>query len=112
MTAISANNKGSEGINYFYHFRKDFLEPYGLAHDDFSDDSFHRRINTINCEYVVRPQVAIWEFADAVLENTQYLEENIEVLEKESLQAFLDKIKKFKEPLEVLNSRSNRAGNF
>ena len=50
------------------------------------------RINTINCEYVVRPQVAISEFADTVLANAQYLEENMEVLRKDSLQAFLAKI--------------------
>ena len=56
------------------------------------------RINTINCEYVVRPQVAISEFADTVLANAQYLEENMEVLGKDSLQAFLAKIKKVKKP--------------
>ena len=70
------------------------------------------RINTINCEYVVRPQVAISEFADTVLANAQYLEENMEVLEKDSLQAFPAKVKKFKEPLEVLNTRSDSAGYF
>ena len=47
-----------QGVSYFYHSRKDFLKSYGLAHDtdNYCDESFHRRINTINCEYVVRPQ--------------------------------------------------------
>ena len=92
---------------------KDFVKPYRLAYDadNFSDDSFHQRINTINCKYVVRPHVAISEFTDTILANAEYLEENMEVLE-DSLQAFLTKIKKFKEPLEVLNAKSDRAGNF
>ena len=90
------------------------MKSYGLAHDadNFSDDSFHWRINTINSEYVVRPQVAISEFTDTILANAEYLEENMEVLEKDSLQAFPTKMKKFKEPLEVLNTNSDRAGNF
>ena len=66
----------------------------------------------INCKYVVRPQVAISEFTDTILANAEYLEENMEVLEKDSLQAFLTKIKKFKEPLDILNTKSDRAGNF
>ena len=102
MNLTSNNSKlGGKGISYFYHFRKDFLKPYGLAHDadNFSDDNFHRRINTITCEYVVRPQVAISEFTDTILANAEYLNENMKVLEKDSLQAFLTKIKMFKEPL-------------
>ena len=66
----------------------------------------------INCKYVVRPQVAISKFTDTILASAEYLEENMEVLDKDSLQAFLTKIKKFKEPLEVLNTKSDRAGNF
>ena len=95
-------------------FRKEFIKPYGLAHDadSFSDGSFHRRINTVNWEYVVRPQITNSEFAETVLENADYLKGNLEVLEKDTTQAFLNKIKKSREPLEVLNTKSNRAGNF
>ena len=60
---------------------------------------------------MVRQQVAISEFAVSVLRNVEYLEENLEVLKKESLQAFL-KIKKFKESLEALNTKSDTAVNF
>ena len=61
---------------------------------------------------MVRQQVAISEFAVSVLRNVEYLEENLEILEKESLQAFLNKIKKFKESLEALNTKSDTAVNF
>ena len=61
---------------------------------------------------MVRQQVAISEFTVSVLRNVEYLEENLEVLEKESLQAFLNKIKKFKESLEALNTKSDTAVNF
>ena len=56
--------------------------------------------------------MTISEFADTILANEEYLEENMEVLEKDSLQAFLTRIKKFKELLEVLNTKSEKAGDF
>lgn len=73
-----ASKNDDSGVNYFYHFRKDFLKPYGLAHDadSFNEESFSHRLNTINCEYVVRPQIAISEFSDAVLQNLEYIKEN------------------------------------
>ena len=56
--------------------------------------------------------MTISEFADTILANEEYLEENMGVLEKDSLQAFLTRIKKFKELLEVLNTKSEKAGDF
>ena len=56
--------------------------------------------------------MAISELTNTILANAEYLKENMEVLEKDSLQAFLTKIKKFKEPLDVLHTKSDRAGNF
>ena len=71
---------------------------YGLAHHEksFSDGSFHWKISTINCEYVVRPQVASSEFAETVIRNSDHLEENLKILEKAFLEAFLKKIKNCK----------------
>lgn len=43
----------------------------------FSDGSFYKRINAINCEYVVRPQIAISEFLETIRKNVQYLEQNL-----------------------------------
>ena len=112
---MANNNTKSENaaVKYFYHFQKDFIKPYGLAHDihNFSGGRFHQKISKINCEYVVRPQVAT-AFAESVLRNVEYSKENLEVLEKELLQAFLNKIKKFREPLKVLKTKFDTAVNF
>ena len=61
---------------------------------------------------MVRPQVGLSEFCDTILKNWQYLNENNDVLDGESLEAFLKKIQKFQEPLEILNNKSSKSGKF
>ena len=71
------------GISFFNHFRKDFIRPCGLAHNVtvFDPTIFSRRLNNINCELYVRPQIAISEFAETIPANLQYVEENLEILD-------------------------------
>ena len=94
-------------MNSFNHFRKDFIRPYGLAHDQFS---FHattlsRRLNNVNCEFFLRPQVGISEFAETVPINLKYVEDNIEILDRESIQAFVKKTRKIEPYLNILDSK-------
>ena len=56
--------------------------------------------------------MAIPEFGEIVIRSFDYLEEKLEVLEKASLQAFLKKIKKFREHFKVLKNKSDNTGNF
>ena len=96
-------------MGYFNHFRKDFIRPYGLAHDDNSFDSatLSRRLNNFNCEFYLRPQVAISEFAETIIKNVQYIEENANILDPKSIQGFVKKAKKIEKYLAVLDTKQS-----
>ena len=102
------------GIKYFYHFRKDFLPPYGAAQNDqsFTDDQLAARINSINCEFITRPRIGVSEFADTMLANSKYLDENKDLLDSQGLEKFLKKLNKYKDSLEIINSKSETAVKF
>lgn len=95
------------GVSYFTHFRKDFIRPYGLAHDKSSFDAatLSRRLNNINCEFFLPPQIAMSEFAETVPFNLKYIEEHLEILKKESINAFIKKKKKIEPYLYVLDPK-------
>ena len=65
------------------HFCKDFIRPYGLAHneDSYDDASISRRLNSWNCKFFQHPQIGISEFAETILANVKYLEDNMKILE-------------------------------
>ena len=95
------------GVSLFNHFRKDFIRPYGLAHNEntFDPATLSRRLNNINIEFYLRPQIAISEFAEIIPANLQYVEENINILDKESISAFIRKTRKIEPYLEILDSK-------
>ena len=103
----------SEGVKYFFHFHKDFINRYGSAHDawPFTDQQITARLSQMNCEFLTRPNIAISEFADTLLANTQYLEENILVLDGRSMAKFFHKMENYKDALRVLNSKNDTEGN-
>ena len=92
------------GVSFFNHFRKDFICPYGLVHNQTVFDPASRRLNNINCEFHLRPQIAISEFTETVPANLQYVEETLEILDKESISAFIRKTKKIEPYLKLLDS--------
>ena len=66
-----------------------------VAHDDNSFDSatLSRRLNNFNCEFYLQSQVAISEFAEMIIKNVQYIEENANILDPKSIQGFVKKKK-------------------
>ena len=107
------NKSSSQGIKYFYHFRKDFLPPYEIAHDyqSFSNEKMKVRIGAISCEFITQPWIGVSEFADTMVTNGKFLEESKDLLDSESLTKFLKKLNRYKESPEVINSKSDTAGN-
>ena len=95
------------GVSFFNHFRKDFIRPYGLAHNEntFDPATLSRRLNNINCEFYLRPQIAISEFAETIPANLQYVEENINILDKESISALIRKTRKIEPYLKIFDSK-------
>ena len=90
------------------------MPPYGVGHNDqsFTDAQLASRICNINCEFITRPWIAVSEFADTMLGNSKYLHENKDFLDSESLEKFLKKLDKYKNSLEIINSKSETAGKF
>ena len=73
---LDTPKKTENSVSYFNHFRKDFIRPYGLAHDaqSFDEATLTRRLNNFNCEFFTRPQVAVSEFAETFSTNLTYME--------------------------------------
>ena len=104
----------SAGVQYFYHFCKDFLPPYGAGHtsQSFTDEQIADRLGAINCQLITRPSVGVSEFADTVFANSKYSEENNDLLDSERLEKFLKKIDRYRLSLEVINSKSETGGKY
>jgi len=62
-------------VQYFNHFPKDFLRPYGPATEDgaTTKEMIHKRLRTMNCEWLCRPSVAASELSDSISHNSQVL---------------------------------------
>ena len=76
---VDTPKKNDGGVNYYQHFHKDFIRPYGLAHTEksFVDSTLAKRLETINCEFMLRPHIGVSEFMKTVTENCKYITENI-----------------------------------
>ena len=94
-------------VSCFSHFRKDFICPYGLAHTETSFDAstFSRRLNNINCEVYLPPQIAISEFAETISVNLNYAYENLEILDQKSISALIQKFRKIELYLKIFDSK-------
>ncbi|XP_057312031.1 uncharacterized protein LOC130650392 [Hydractinia symbiolongicarpus] len=113
-TKYTPSKSNNAAVNYYYHFRKDFLAPYGLAHSEktFSDADFAQKLNDINCEFYCRPQVAISEMASSIVENLEYVIKNTQCMEEKNMSRFITKIQKIFPSLNVINSKANVDGDI
>ena len=50
------------------------------------------------------------EFADTMLANSKFLDESKDLLDSESLTKFVKKLNRYKDSLEIINSKSDTAG--
>ena len=107
-------NKEDNSVSCLNHFREDFVKPYGLAHDavTYDDATLPRRLNTYNSKFYLRSQCGISEFSETLLENIAYLENNAEILDMVSLNAFIKKTRRFEPYLKILNSKKEDTGMF
>ena len=106
----SGNRKEDKSVQYYNHFRKDFLRPYGLAHEEssFDDATITRRLNSYNCEFYLRPQVAISEFAETVQQNLHYIRDNAEIIDQRAISAFVKKTEKLEPYLAILDTKQSQ----
>ena len=57
------------GVGFFNHFPRQRLRPYGEIKEATPDSVMVEKANTINCEYLSRPSVALSELADTISTN-------------------------------------------
>ena len=107
MILDTPRKREESDVPFFNHFRKDFIRPYGLAHNEASFDpaTLSPRLNNINCEFYLRPQIAISEFAETIPVKLKYVEENLEILDTQSISAFIRKTKKIEPSLKILDTK-------
>ena len=57
------------GVQYFYHFPKDIMKPYGVATD--ARSTFSNKLKRINHEFFHRPRMALSMMAQTILKNKE-----------------------------------------
>ena len=70
----------SEGVQYFKHFLKSFLRLYRKADSDLHPENAFARLHNWNCEWLNRPDVAMSEFTDTILNNVAVIRDNCDIL--------------------------------
>ena len=85
-----------------------------MAHniDTFSDTKLAARLKRFNCEFLVRPAIALSEFADTVLKNVEYITSNLDEFDITQIKRFIDKIELLYPQLEILNRKTEVDGNI
>ena len=104
---VDTPKKNDGGVNYYQHFHKDFIRPYGLAHTEksFVDSTLAKRLETINCEFMLRPHIGVSEFMKTVTENCKYITGNLEIFDVEAIKKFLHKVESIMESLQIVNQK-------
>ena len=94
-----------KGVNYFNHFPKAFLVPYGKIKEDMlTSKRCLEMVNTINCEWLLRPKYAISEMAETFTANTEVVRE---VMEEIDYNAVITNFDKVAEMLQMFNTKKN-----
>lgn len=82
------------GVSFFNHFPRQRLRPYGEIKEATPDSTMVEKVNTINCEYLSRPSVALSELADTVTSNKDMLREMLLSLHIHTVLAKVDQLDK------------------
>lgn len=66
-----------QGVSFFKHFPRQRLRPYGEIKEATPDSIMLEKATRLNCEYVLRPSVALSEMADTISSNVGILTESL-----------------------------------
>ena len=92
-------------VYYFQHFPSNFLRPYGHAESAPSEQTTFRRLQPLNCEWLLRPRIAASEFADTISQNLNYLSQNNHpITENETFKEMKNNLTPFLGSLQRLNT--------
>ena len=95
------------GVLFYNHFPSNFLRPYGLTDSRPHDNTIFKRLNPKNCEWLIRPQVAMSEFAATIKQNMDFLAtNNNSLIQTEKFDEMQKNLSGFLDSLERLNTRN------
>ena len=104
---LDTPKKDQDGVNYYQHFRKDYIKPYGLAYgeDSFKDTTLVNRLKSFNCKFFLRPHVGLSEFSETIIEKARHIKENLDIFDVVAIQRFLDKTDGILQSLQTVNQK-------
>jgi hypothetical protein len=103
-----ASPKNPKAVSFFNHFPSNFLRPYGLASEAPDSDAIIRRTNPKSCEWLLRPAIAMSEFAQTLVENMEFLKTtDSKFVRSKRMKEAVDNMQPFPTALDTLNTRSD-----
>ena len=88
----AASPTSYKGINYFNHFPRQRLLPYGAIKEPTPDSSMLDKAKSIKCEYIKRPKVGLSELADTVSSNKDRIKHVCANLDHDEIATALDQL--------------------
>lgn len=84
------SNKTFHNVDWYQHFVKDFLRPYGrsVLPEEVSGEAFNHRLKTFSSEWLTRPTVAVSEFAETLLRNKDVTPALADVTDERAFSAY------------------------
>ena len=90
-------------ISYFSHFPHYFIKPYKGQEVVENNDVILSKLNSKNCEWMLRPDVALSESSQCILENMEQVNQS-ELVTDETIEKLNDKLETLKSHLDNLNT--------
>ena len=96
--------RSSQGVNFFSHFPPQRLRPYGKIKEATSDTTMLEKATKLNCEYLVRPAVALSEMAETVSSNVGILKQALRNTDEDKI---IREVEKLNDVSKMFNTRSD-----
>ena len=109
VVEMSTYKSPGKGVQYFGHFPKNVLRPYGPADEAPSDDKIFSRITSFNCEWLLRLDVALSEFASTVKNDVEILKQSNDVVRASEIDRVARTIEPFLSSLQLFDSKSDNS---
>ena len=103
-TGASPKSNPNKAVNYFNHFPKGFMVPYGKP-KELTDSKILDTLTTWNCEWLMRPKIAMSEMADTFNSCNQVLQElNGEI----DVNAIINHFKEVNNAVKIFNTKETK----
>ena len=94
------------GVQWYNQYPKQMLKPYGELKDPLSEEEILDILKPINCEYFLRPKIALSEMSETVSKNYGRA---IDLLKKYNLDFMNAKLEHYSDTVKMLNWRTDQS---